>query len=128
MLYRRYSAKLGFELDFWQRFAGDGGTADGYAERLTAATGIRYSKENFLADMDSGFYSADYLRAWIRSAQLRAWLRREVGRDWWRLPGTGELLRDLFREGTRPSSEELAGRIGFDPLDTSPLVAELTAV
>ena len=28
--------------------------------------------------MDAGFYSADYLRAWIRSAQLRAYLRREV--------------------------------------------------
>jgi hypothetical protein len=75
--------------------------------------------------MDSGFYSADYLRAWVRSAQVRAWLRREVGDDWWRQLRTGELLGQLFREGTRPSSEEIAGRIGFEPLDTRPLVAEL---
>ena len=27
--------------------------------------------DGYLADMDAGFYSADYLRAWIRSAQLR---------------------------------------------------------
>ena len=27
LLYRRYAAKLGFELDFWGRFADDGGTA-----------------------------------------------------------------------------------------------------
>ena len=59
--------------------------------------------------MDSGFYSADYLRAWIRSAQLRQYLVREVGEDWWRRPETGERLRDLFREGTRPTSEEIAG-------------------
>ena len=78
--------------------------------------------------MDAGFYSADYLRAWIRSAQLRAHLRSEVAADWWRRPETGALLRDLFREGTRPTTEEIAGRIGFDPLDTTPLVAELTAV
>ncbi len=127
ILFRRYSAKLGFELDFWARFPMDGGTPDGYEQRLTAATGIRYPAENFLADMDAGFYSADYLRAWIRSAQLRAHLRGEVGRDWWRQPATGELLRRLFREGTRPTSEEIAARIGFDALDTGPLVAELTS-
>jgi hypothetical protein len=79
----------------------------------------------YLADMDSGFYSADYLRAWIRAAQLRAYLRREVGADWWRNEQTGELFRRLFFEGTRPSSEEVAERIGFDSLDTSPLEAEL---
>jgi hypothetical protein len=125
LLFRRYTAKLGFELDFWGRFAADGGSADGYSERLTAATGIRYPEQNFLADMDSGFYSADYLRAWVRSAQVRAWLRREVGSDWWRQARTGELLGGLFREGTRPSSEEIADRIGFGPLDTGPLAAEL---
>jgi GTP-dependent phosphoenolpyruvate carboxykinase len=77
--------------------------------------------------MDAGFYSADYLRAWIRSAQVRDRLRRDVGRDWWRRPETGAFLRDLFREGTRPSSEEVAARIGFDALDTRPLEQELAA-
>lgn len=127
ILFRRYSAKLGFELEFWSRFPADGGTPGGYEERLTAATGIHYPAANHLADMDAGFYSADYLRAWIRAAQLRAYLRREVGQDWWRRTGTGELLRDLFREGTRPSTEEIAGRIGYDPLDTAPLVSEMRA-
>jgi hypothetical protein len=127
ILFRRYSAKLGFELEFWGRFRSDGGTPGGYEERLTAATGIRYPAANHLADMDAGFYSADYLRAWIRAAQVRAHLRREVGQEWWRLAGTGDLLRELFREGTRPSTEEIADRIGYDPLDTGPLVAEMTA-
>jgi hypothetical protein len=125
LLFRRYSAKLGYELDFWGRFRDDGGTPDGYEERLTAATGIRFPAANHLADMDAGFYSADYLRAWIRSAQLRAHLRREVGQDWWRRTETGDLLRDLFLEGTRPTTEDVAARIGYDPLDTAPLVAEL---
>jgi hypothetical protein len=127
LLFRRYTAKLGFELDFWRRFERDGGTADGYEERLTSATGIRFPASQYLSDMDAGFYSADYLRAWIRSAQLQAHLRTEVGEDWWRRIETGERLRDLFREGTRPTSEEVAERIGFDPLDTGPLEAELVA-
>jgi hypothetical protein len=127
LLFRRYVAKLQFELDFWGRFGEDGGTPEGYAERLTEATGMEYRSEGYLADMDAGFYSADYLRAWIRAAQLRAFLEREVGEEWWAGKETGDRLRDLFREGTKPSSEEIAGRIGFDPLDTGPLLAELGA-
>ncbi|HJW66735.1 MAG TPA: hypothetical protein VJ419_03035 [Gaiellaceae bacterium] len=127
LLFRRYAAKLRFELDFWSRFPEDGGTDGGYAELLTAATGMEYRREGFLADMDAGFYSADYLRAWIRAAQLRTYLEREVGGEWWASRETGDRLRELFREGTKPSSEEIAGRIGFEPLDTGPLLAELGA-
>ena len=127
LLFRRYAAKLRFELDSWGRFRDDGGTDAGYAELLTDATGMAYRREGYLADMDAGFYSADYLRAWIRAAQLRSFLEREVGDEWWASRETGDRLRELFREGTKPSSEEIAGRLGFDPLDTSPLLAELGA-
>jgi hypothetical protein len=127
LLYRRYEAKLRYELDFWSRFTVDGGDSEVYERLLTEATGVRYKRDNYLSDMDAGFYSADYLRAWIRSAQLREYLIREVGTDWWRSPSTGELLKDLFREGTRPTSEEIAARIGFDPLDTKPLLHEIGA-
>jgi hypothetical protein len=127
LLFRRYEAKLRFELDFWTRFPSDGGTSGGYEEYLTEATGVRYRRDGYLSDMDAGFYSADYLRAWIRSAQLRQHLVQEVGTDWWRSPQTGELLRTLFREGTKPTSEEIAGRLNFDPLDTKPLLHEVGA-
>ena len=126
LLFKRYEAKLRFELDYWSRFAGDGGDPAVYEQLLTDATGIRYRADGYLSDMDAGFYSADYLRAWIRSAQLQEHLRREVGEDWWRNPSTGELLRDLFREGTQPTSEQIAVRLGFDPLDTAPLLHEIS--
>jgi hypothetical protein len=125
LLYRRYTAKLGYELEFWRSFPDDAAMPRSYEERLVAATGFRYPPDNYLADMDWGFYSADYLRAWIRSAQLRHRLRADVGAEWWRSPDTGDFLRELFREGTRPSSEEIAARLGFDALDTGPLVSEL---
>jgi hypothetical protein len=128
LLYRRYTAKLRYELGFWSNFADERGNSPrDYSALLTEATGIRYDERNYLSDMDSGFYSADYLRAWIRSAQLRAYLHREVGADWWRSTQTGDFLRELFREGTRPSSEEVAGRLGYEPLDTGPLVSDLSA-
>jgi hypothetical protein len=128
LLYRRYTAKLRYELGFWSNFAEEQGSSPrDYSSLLTEATGIRYDPRGYVADMDSGFYSADYLRAWIRAAQLRDYLVRELGEDWWRDAKTGERLRDLFAEGTKPTSEEIAGRLGFDPFDTGPLVADLSA-
>jgi hypothetical protein len=125
LLFRRYTAKLGYELEFWSRFEDADLVSDEYADRLTAAIGMRYPRDGHLADMDPGFYSADYLRAWIRHAQLRTYLIREVGEDWWRSSQTGDILRNLFTEGTKPSSEEIAARLGFEPNDTAPLIAEL---
>jgi hypothetical protein len=128
LLYRRYTAKLRYELGFWSAFAEERGTSErDYSTLLTEATGIRYDPRNYLSDMDAGFYSADYLRAWIRSAQLRQFLLREVGDDWWRSKQTGDILRELFLEGTKPTSEEVAGRLGYEPLDTGPLIDDLSA-
>jgi hypothetical protein len=128
LLYRRYTAKLDFELEFWSGFGEENGSIQqSYSDKLTSAAGIRYRPDGYLADMDAGFYSADYLRAWIRSAQLREWLTREVGDDWWQNPKTGDHLRALFAEGTQPSSEDIAGRLGYDPHDTKPLLTELGA-
>jgi hypothetical protein len=124
LLFRRYAAKLDYELEIWSDFDRAPQYAATYAETLLAATGFRYRPDGYLADMDDGFYSADYLRAWIRAAQVRAYLRGEVGVDWWKNEATGEFLRALFAEGTRPSSEQVAERLGFDPLDTRPLLEE----
>jgi hypothetical protein len=124
LLFRRYAAKLAYELELWSDFGNAPAYATTYAEALRAATGFRYRPDAYLADMDDGFYSADYLRAWIRTAQLRAYLREAVGPEWWQRPETGRFLRELFSEGTRPSSEAVAERIGFDPLDIGPLLEE----
>jgi hypothetical protein len=125
LLFRRYVAKLRYELRLWGDFEHATRYDADYEELISAASGFRYQRSNYLADLDDGFYSADYLRAWIRAAQVRAHLRTAIGPDWWRRAETGTFLRDLFAEGTRPSSEDVARQVGFDPLDTAPLVAEL---
>jgi len=127
LLFRRYTAKLEYELELWADFEHAPDYAQTYAENQRRAIGIRYRPDGYLADMDGDFYSADYLRAWIRTAQLRAHLRDTIGPNWWQRPETGEFLRGLFAEGTRPTSEEIASRIGYAPLDTDPLLEELVA-
>jgi len=126
-LFRRYAAKLRYELLFWQDVENAESHDEDYERLVSDASGFRYPRPNYLADMDEGFYSADYLRAWIRAAQVRSYLRSTVGENWWESPETGAFLRDLFAEGTRPSSEEIAARIGAEPLEVDPLVGELTA-
>jgi hypothetical protein len=125
LLFRRYAAKLEYELELWSDFERASDYAESYSEKLRGAVGFRYRPDGYLADMDGDFYSADYLRAWIRTAQLRTHLRERIGGDWWRRVETGELLRELFAEGTQPTSEEIADRIGYEPLDTDPLLDEL---
>jgi hypothetical protein len=128
LLFHRYVAKLEYELGFWSSFGEDDDSQpERYATLLTESTGMRYRPDNYLSDMDEGFYSADYLRAWIRSAQLRDYLKREIGAHWWQDTRTGEFLRPLFEEGTKPSSEAIAARLGFGPNDVTPLLAEHNA-
>jgi hypothetical protein len=124
LMFRRSVGKVEFELEFWSAFWEQGAKPERYAELITDAIGLRQRADSYLADMDEGFYSADYLRAYIRSAQVRDYLRREVGEDWWRNEKTGEFLRSLMAEGTRPTSEEVGARLGYAPFDARPLLAE----
>ena len=125
LLFRRYAAKLESELLFWSDLGSAREHGPIYSELVSEASGFRYPPSGYLADMDGGFYTADYLRAWVRAAQVRASLRDQVGEQWWCDRASGELLRDLFREGTRPSNEDIGERLGFEALDTGPLVREL---
>ena len=98
------------------------GTPSGSARRPGSATGPMA----YLADMDAGFYSADYLRAWIRSAQLREYLAQEVGAGVVALTGDRRApARALQRGDAARRARRSPARIGFDPLDTEPLVSEL---
>jgi hypothetical protein len=126
LLFRRYVAKLRFELEYWAGFWENEAPPERYEELLTEATGVRYRADWHLADMDEGFYSADYLRAWIRAAQVRDHLKREIGEHWWQDTRTGEFLGSLFAEGTKPTSEAIAARLGYGPHDVGPLLAEYT--
>jgi hypothetical protein len=88
--------------------------------------GVRHDPEDYLSDLDDGFYCARYLRAWIFDAQVRAVFTRRWGEDWYRSKDAGALLRELWSYGQRYSAGELLARLGEAELDISPLAAELT--
>lgn len=118
-MFRRYGAKLLAELEFFRR--GDLNDAGVYARTLTETTGFVYRRINYLFDMDGEFYSADYLRAWIAEAQLATHLNREFGLHWTTNGRVGPFLVALWRQGEKPSAEDLIANTGQTPLDFAPL-------
>ena len=88
---------------------------------------MRYRRDGYISDMDAGFYSADYLRAWIRSAQLRAKLRGGGRRGLVAEPRDGRAAAGAVPRGHEAVERGMAARLGFDPLDTKPLLHELGA-
>lgn len=116
---RRYSAKLLYELEL-HRAGADGLAAmpERYAALLTEHTGFRYSRASYLDDVDSGFYSSQYLRAWMLEAQLRERWRTAHGARWWRPGAAGTELRRLWSLGQALPAHSLAEELGMPGLGT----------
>ncbi|MCI0890165.1 MAG: hypothetical protein J4O04_05100, partial [Chloroflexi bacterium] len=121
---RRYAAKLLYELEMHQS---DDVRAfrKRYADLLTTHVGVRYSSEDYLADLDDGFYAARYLRAWIFEAQLRSVFTRRWGETWFEDEEAGRKLRELWSHGQRYSAVELLRQLGEPELDIAPLAADV---
>jgi oligoendopeptidase F len=103
---RRYSAKLLYEIEFFQ--ADDPATMQSrYAELLAEAYRFPAAAENYLSDIDGSFYVTGYLRSWAFEAQLRDFLRSEYGNEWFARREAGDLLRELWSLGQGPTADAL---------------------
>lgn len=104
---RRYAAKLLYELELHGRDADPQRMPARYRQLISEATGIEWTEETWLDDVDGGFYVAAYLRAWALEARWRAALRDRFGESWHTRPAAGDWLRGLWRDGQRLRAGEL---------------------
>jgi hypothetical protein len=113
---RRYAAKFLYELEL---HAGPDleSMQSRYVARISDALKIEPSAADYLADVDTGFYSSSYLRAWAFESLLRGFLREEFGRAWFTRSEAGSLLRELWSEGQRPTADELIDEVTGAALD-----------
>jgi hypothetical protein len=103
---RRYSAKLLYEIEFFQ--ADDlPSMRPRYFELLSDALKLPVNPESYLDDIDGSFYVIGYLRSWAFEAQLREFLRSEFGNEWFARREAGDLLRELWSLGQGPTADEL---------------------
>jgi hypothetical protein len=116
MLYMRYVGKLTNELELYAGDPLDAGRGRAiYATVPTARTGFRYDPRAWQYDRDPGFYSADYLRAWLAEAALDRSLRERFGERWWASRDAGAWLREQWRRGWAPEAEEIVAETGGRP-------------
>ncbi len=123
-MFRRYIGKFSSELKFFQRQSLKDGAI--YANTLTDLTQFIYDPGSYLFDMDSEFYSADYLRAWIAEAQLEHFLIEKFDFAWWDHRKVRDLLMNLWHSGEKQEPEELLQHLGMKPFDLSPLETRFT--
>jgi len=121
MMLRRYLGKFCYEFEMFSQNAISKGPVL-YSKNLQKATGFITKREGWLADLDGGFYSADYLRAWISAAQIKDYLVKKFGRKWFVNKRAGEFFRKLYSRGVTDEVEDVVKKLGYKPWDTSLLV------
>ncbi len=125
-LARRYAAKLNYEREL---HTGDfDSVADRYAELLTDATKFRYAPDDYLVDVDPGFYSARYLRAWQLEAVLSRLLTERYDEDWYRNPRAGDEVHAWMQRGQADTADEIAVRVGGAPLSFAAVAERTVAI
>jgi len=124
MLFRRYCAKYLYEYTYFTQ-GGDGPAL--YAGNLRRYTGFAYPPALWQYDRDSGFYAADYLRAWFGHAQVVTALRSRYGVQWWADKRAGADVRALWRRGVRPEIEDIVRELRATPWDAAALAGYYAA-
>jgi hypothetical protein len=126
MLFMRYVGKLGCELDIYSGDPLDAARGRAlFASEPSARTGFLYDPRAWQSDRDPGFYSADYLRAWLAQAELELCLRDLFGDRWWASREAGEWLRSQWRRGCEPEAEETVAEMGGSPWSGGALLRRL---
>ena len=125
-LTRRYAAKIAYELDLYR--SDFTGISDNYVDRLSAATAFRYLSGDALLDVDPGFYSARYLRAWQLESMLATHLKEQFDEDWYRNPRAGAFVAGLMQRGQGDPAHQLAQDVLGKPLSFDNVVQRLEEV
>jgi hypothetical protein len=121
---RRLCGKLLYELELHSGADLDS-MPDRYAEWMGEATKVEFPAVDFLADVDPGFYVANYLRASALEAELAAHLRDGYGQAWFAERKAGSLLRELWSEGQGLDADELAREVAGTSLDLAVVADEI---
>ena len=123
---RRYAAKLIYEIEF-HAAADPTAMRSRYVELLGDALKVEQSDSDYLSDIDSGYYVISYLRAWAFAAQMTTFLRQEFGTDWFRRREAGDLLRELWSLGQKPTADELLHDVTGAPIEMEAVAEEIRA-
>ncbi len=122
---RRYAAKLSYEIALHTR--GLESAPLRYKEILESVLRFQHPQSHYMMDIDDGFYTANYLRAWIFEAQVRMILKETFGENWFEKKSAGVQLQKWWSLGQKFRVEEMLRDLGYSGLDIRPLLDDLLA-
>ena len=118
---RRYAGKLSYEVQLHTQNGPLDEMPALYSRKLSAATKVAVPEENYLVDVDEGFYCASYLRAWMLEGALRVMLQDGFGKSWFASEEAGDWLKGLWAQGQQLTAERLLLRYGGGRLNADPI-------
>lgn len=93
-----------------------------YADTLKEATLAKHDKADYLIEIEPFLFSAVYLNAAFLEVSLSAFLRDTFDEEWWRIKEAGNFIVNLFKDGGRITSRDLAKKCGLKEIDSTPLI------
>lgn len=118
---RRYAGKLKYEILLHSEKKVDN-KDELYSEILSENLIVKYFPEDYLRDVDEGFYCVNYIRAWIFEAQLRNYMLNKFGYTWYKNKKASDLLKELWSYGQKYSPEEVLNFLDYKNLDINFLI------
>jgi hypothetical protein len=118
---RRYAGKLKYELNLHDK-TGFEKKDILYSEILTKNLIMKYYPENYLKDVDEGFYCTSYIRAWMFEAQLKDYIFNKFGTRWFKSSKAGDFLKEIWSYGQKYSPEEILEFLDYKGLDIDYLI------
>jgi hypothetical protein len=121
-LIRSYAAKLNYEIALHSK--GLSQAAEFYSNEISQATLFYADKSEYLTDYLDNLYVANYLRAICFEVMLRDYLKTHFGYKWWQSARAGNLLKEMWNEGTRYNLTEFAQQLSLGDFVIEPLEIE----
>ena len=95
-----------------------------YSQTLKEATFAKHDKADYLIDIEPFFYSAVFVNASLIEVSFRSFLREAFDEEWWRKREAGHFLLNLWKDGGRITSKDIAAKCGIKEVDATPLIID----
>ncbi|WP_350343570.1 hypothetical protein PRVXT_002881 [Proteinivorax tanatarense] len=110
---RRYCGKLIYEAQLFSQECNDKKLEELYQNIMSDAVKVEVSKNNYLLDLDLGFNTPEYLKAWVLENCLKRYLCDNFGDDWFNNKESGKFLQNLWHNGTKYNHKKLIKKLGY---------------
>lgn len=127
VMLRRYAGKINYELQLASANSLEK-MPDLYNDTLSSASHVHYGGANYLTDVDSYFYVARYLRAWMFQSNLHKCMTEKFNEDWFVNPSSGDFLKELWSIGQKYNADELLKMNNCSSLSVDPLLTQINSV